>query len=224
MSVKWWENFVNMDRGPLHLAAIKKQFHNTRITSGCVLSVIHIVVALASMYALDAADQYKHHSPFAIRANADVPDTAILMPDESTATILTAATTSSVLDDVTEFLSDVNTTDEFFQDANESMVVRLFNENPSDNATGPATLLLQATEPSSEESSDVLSVVPAVLCISASCVAYYLAGLASKLLMQKFSFALPAVLSSPVLVGIMYMKHYGLFGEVRVYQSSFPSS
>ena len=212
--MKWWENFVNVDRGRLHLGAIKKQFHATRITSGCVLSLLHIVVALGSMYALDAADQYAHYSPFAIRTGVDVTHN----PTFPFVNDVTTSTTTSVPNVASSTASDLDAINDDVNGTTESMLELMDLDS---NASQPSIALRRNSGPDASVSSEqtaedsvVLGIVPAVLCISASCVAYYLAALASKLLMQKFSFALPVVLSSPVLVAIMYMKHYGVFGPV----------
>ena len=55
----------------------------------------------------------------------------------------------------------------------------------------------------------------AIVCIGCSLTAVFLASLACKLMMQRVSFALPLVLSSPLLVTLMLMRCNDVIAEVR---------
>ena len=55
-SIKWWENFVDTNRGPVKLLDLKRAFHDTRVTANCVTSFLKIGIIVAVYYILLAID------------------------------------------------------------------------------------------------------------------------------------------------------------------------
>lgn len=56
VSVKWWENFVDTDRGCLRLFAFKRVCKDARTKMDCVTSLVSIFVTIGLVYLLEYLD------------------------------------------------------------------------------------------------------------------------------------------------------------------------
>ena len=61
----------------------------------------------------------------------------------------------------------------------------------------------------------IYSYVPSLVCIGCSLGAYYFSGLACKLLMQRWSFALPLVGSIPIVLSLIFLQCNGVVPKVN---------
>ena len=203
VSVKWWENFVGVNRFCIKLKTLKKHFHYTRIVSNTITSGVNIPFTIASMFLLEYL--YANTSSYNKYLNPPIPRDSTthraIMPDG----MIQNATESTtyMMDDATTALD---------YDMENSTVEMDYVTEYSTVPDGPE---MTSTPLGAELNEYFQAYTPGLVCVFASLLAYYLAGLACKLKMQPISFAIPVVFSTPLVICWMIMKCQSVVGKVR---------
>lgn len=202
VSVKWWENFVDTDRGCLRLFAFKRLCKDTRIKMDCITSLVAIVATVGFIYLFDFLDGRTVSTSLIFGSksynNGILISTLLLvfMYIISEISIHSVVIIKSVLISETAHRGVMTTMSPLF-----SMLVNI--------SSTPSPIIISMPAISWEVLVGIIQVLAAI-------VTYFATSLACKLLMQRVSLCLPVYLATPSLVAIIYLQCSGFIPSLPI--------
>ena len=182
ISVKWWENFVNVDRCGIRLLMLKKYFHHFRTVGSIFTNAVNIVVVTLTAFFMEWL--YADNRDYGHFFNPPLP----------------------------KYKNRVDT----YSNENDDDNVTFGNDSSEVNETSGK--IYEITDCKGDCADDYFdSFLPGLVCILGAFFAYYIAGLACKLVMQRFSFALPLIFCTPVTMGLVFLQCNDVIPSVSVF-------